>query len=610
MNTTLNEIPDIVAALQAGRAVDAERLCRDSLQRIPDDTDTLLLLALALGAQRRQEEAVAVHAKLTELLPGSALHWGNYATVLREAGRLDEAAVACDTALRLAPDDAAQWVNRSMLQLEQKNFEGARDAMLRVLELDPRSPETIVRAARACAICRDYRAEELIRPWREWLPLEDDLQLELADLHQSLGDGRTAQFLLEDLCARSPRNVPAAVLLAGVYERVNDLDAAQSLQESLLRHPEALSAANLQDLTHLRATMATRRGDGTLARRILEQAGPRNPGDYAHYFDLAGVCDRLNDSAAAMRALDTAHRLQVDELRQTVPHRFEPGAPILPAAVGRVSAEDYLKWPQLLAPAVAESPIFIVGFPRSGTTLLEQMLDAHPSLQSMDERPFFNVLANRLDDHGISVPQDLHQLDQHACDELRKDYLQLVCTKIARRWDAQLVDKNPLNMLWLPLIHRIFPRAKFILALRHPCDVLISNYMQNYKASVLAAACASLPQLAAAYVTAMECWLHHVEVFQPNVLVSRYEELVADPGAHAQRIAEFLGVRDPSPMLRFDQHARDKGYIATPSYTQVIQPVNRKGLDRWKRYREEFSAVLPVLEPMLQHWGYAGEPGG
>ncbi|MGH8211610.1 MAG: sulfotransferase family protein, partial [Rhodanobacteraceae bacterium] len=231
-------------------------------------------------------------------------------------------------------------------------------------------------------------------------------------------------------------------------------------------------------------------------------------------------------------------------------------------------------------------------------------LDAHPRLQSMDERPFFNNLTNQLEEQGWHIPQDIHKLDQRDCDELRKGYLMLACEKVARRWDAQLVDKNPLNMLWLPMIHRLFPEAKFILALRHPCDVMLSCYMQNFQSMILTVACASLESLAKAYVEAFECWLHHVEVFKPDVFVSRYEELVADTPLQTRRIAEFLGLADAESMLRFDARAIEKGYIATPSYAQVIQPINTKGLNRWHRYREYFEPVLPILKPMLDHWGY------
>jgi len=121
---------------------------------------------------------------------------------------------------------------------------------------------------------------------------------------------------------------------------------------------------------------------------------------------------------------------------------------------------------------------------------------------------------------------------------------------------------------------------------------------------MLAAACSNLPRLAEAYVQSMEYWIEDVGIFKPSVLVSRYEDLVADFPRQSRRIADFLELEDAGPMLGFDRRAREKGYIGTPSYTQVIEPVNRKGLDRWKKYRREFEPLLPVLAPLLQRWGY------
>ena len=596
---------EIFVALRAGLPAQAEALTHRMLQAHPDDENLLVLYAISLHQQKKMDQALAIYERLTRLFPSQAVHWGNYATALRETDRLDEASKACETSLQLAPDNPDQLINRGLLHSLQREFIEARDALLRAVELAPQSPDARIHAARACSVCRDYRADQLTERWRDWLPLAPDLQVELADLKLTMGDANAALFLLEDLRARSTPSTGATLLLAAVYERVNRLDDARAILEQLAHSSTGLDDAQKRDVDHLTAALASREGDHQRARSLLEQAGPRHPFDYAHYFTLAESCDKLRDVTATLEALAQAHSLQEQDVRQAVPARFAAGAPALPAAVARVNAADYLAWPPLPGPDLANSPVFIVGFPRSGTTLLEQMLDAHPALQSMDERPFFNLLADQLGDQGIRVPADLGKLDQSSCDELRKGYLIMACSKIERRWDARLVDKNPLNMLWLPMIHRLFPQAKFILALRHPCDVLISNYMQNYRASVLVAASTSIERLARAYVAAMECWLHHVEVFKPDVLVSRYEDLVADPVAQTRRLADFLELEDAGPLLNFDQHARDKGFIATPSYTQVIQPVNRKGLNRWHRYREAMEPALPILAPMLRHWGYS-----
>jgi hypothetical protein len=222
----------------------------------------------------------------------------------------------------------------------------------------------------------------------------------------------------------------------------------------------------------------------------------------------------------------------------------------------------------------------------------------------MDENPFFNTLSDDLAGQGIAVPRDIEVLGQRDCDELRRRYFSMARVAIGRDGDAQLVDKNPLNLLWLPLIHRLFPHARFIFALRHPCDVILSCYMQNFRAAVLAAACANLDRLAHAYVAAMESWLHHVAIFAPAVLAVRNEDVVTDLRAQCDLIARFIGLDDAASLADFERHARQKGFIGTPSYAQVVQPINDRGVGRWRGYRRYIDPVLPILAPMLKRWGY------
>lgn len=598
----------IVASITAGNPLEAERLCRAQLREHPQDENRLLLLALSLQYQGRLAEATNVYHRLTELLPDSSMHRYNYATALRQAGSLPEAEAAYARAIQLDPRNLDPKIQLGLLLLDRHDYLAARELLLDAFELDRELPLVRIHAARACSLSQDFRgAEDLLKPWRGWLPLNDDaLQLELAKQLNLLSDAPSATALLEDLVGRNPSHLEARVQLASMYERLNRMADAEPLLQSVDNAAELSSNTLLRsEVEHLRATLALRNGDVAAARSLLERVGPRHANDYAHHFDLARVHDKLGETELAMDSLRSAHAIQAEELAHASPEHFEAGALALPATIPRVSVEGYARWAQLIAPDTRNSPVFIVGFPRSGTTLLEQMLDAHPGLQSMDENPFFNRLAGKLRNHHPDILANLDLLQQRDCDELRKSYLLMVSETIQRRWSAQLIDKNPLNMMWVPLIHRLFPEAKFILALRHPCDVILSCYMQNFRSSILGAACASLDRLAAAYVQAMQCWLEDEHLFRPKVLVSRYEELVADFPGQTRRIADFLELEDAAPMLQFDRHARDKGYIATPSYRQVIEPVNRKGLNRWARYRREFEPLLPVLEPMLRHWGYS-----
>lgn len=603
---TTNAIPRITAALNSGQSLQAEQLCREALLDQPHDEVLLVMLGISLQMQQRLQEALALYAQLVRLFPSSSVHWGNYGTALMSSGALDEAAQAYATACQLDPGNVSPKIHQGLLLIRRHEYLAAREVLLDAYRLDRELPLIRIHAARACCLCQDFEgAEDLLKPWLRWLPLSDDvLQLELAQVFSLMGDVAAAATLLEDLLGRQPTFIDARLLLANIYERSNRLAQAQALVLPVARADGGATDQQRNKAEHVLATLALRDKDPLTARQRLERSGPVDSEDCAHFFELASACDKLGDTDAAMDALREAHRRHAMVLRTAFPDYFASDAAALPTDAPRVPREQYERWPQLIAPQANDSPIFVVGFPRSGTTLLEQMLDAHPRLQSMDENPFFNRLAGILRRHDPRILEDLSVLQQYDCDELRKRYNMLVGERISRRWDARLVDKNPLNMQWLPIIYRLFPEAKFILALRHPCDVILSCYMQNFRSSMLSSACTSLERLAHGYVEVMTNWLEDVSIFKPTVLVSRYESLVDDVEQQAKRIAQFLGLDDVAPMLAFDQHARDKGYIATPSYSQVIEPVNRKGLGRWHKYRSEFEPLLPILDPMLKHWGY------
>jgi Flp pilus assembly protein TadD len=596
----------IAAVLQSNRPADAEDLCHRYLQRRPDDAEVWILLAIALWRQGDRDGALEIYAGLCHRHPAESMHWRNYAVALRLSGDLGAAEQASAVAVRLAPEDVALLEEHGLLKLDLGKATEARDSLLRAFGMAPDSPSIRIHAALACTACHDSRAENLLRPWREWMPLDDSLESKLAEAHAQQGDVPAAVELLEDLAHRRPEQWRVRLRLAGLYERVNRIDEAEVLLASVAAGGGSAGSRETREIDHQRARLAMRSRDYATARTILECSGPLHERDCGYWFSLGQACDKSGDVHAAMAALRKAHELQVGNIEAIHAGWFKPGAGLPLVRKQCVSEADYARWPVLRAPNASQSPVFVVGFPRSGTTLLEQMLDAHPLLQSMDERPFFNMLADQLcNSTGFEIPRDLGRLDQRDCDELRKSYLTLACSKVPRRWDTRLVDKNPMNLVWLPMIHRLFPAAKYILAVRHPCDVVLSNYMQNFMATSLGAACASLKVLAETYAEAMRLWLFHVRVFQPAVFVSRYEELVTDPVRQTRRIAEHLGLEDADAMLGFDHRAREKRFIATPSYTQVIEPINTRGVGRWQRYRAYFESVLPILQPMLDRWGYA-----
>jgi hypothetical protein len=272
--------------------------------------------------------------------------------------------------------------------------------------------------------------------------------------------------------------------------------------------------------------------------------------------------------------------------------------------MAEVDRSAYARWPPATASASEPDPVFVVGFPRSGTTLLEQMLDAHPDFCSMDERAFIHELTERMEQVGQRYPHDLASLSSTEVEQLRASYFRMVGRVVPDLGPRRLVDKNPLNMLCLPMIMRLFPRARIIVCLRHPCDVLLSCTMQSFRSPAFMVLCSSLQRLARGYVAAFEQWFRQVNVFAPQVFEWRYESVVENSHEQLARLAAFLGVVDASPMARFAEHARNKRFISTPSYAQVTQRIHPRAVGRWRSYHAQFEPVLPLLQPVMERLGY------
>jgi hypothetical protein len=204
---------------------------------------------------------------------------------------------------------------------------------------------------------------------------------------------------------------------------------------------------------------------------------------------------------------------------------------------------------------------------------------------------------------GIRYPGELGKLSEPALEALRVGYWDR-----ARRQGLlpgrRLVDKNPLNMVLLPVIKRMFPQASIVLVVRHPCDTLLSCFLQNFRAPGVAMLCTDLNTLARIYDRVFAYWYQSRALLTPSTHELRYERLVTNFRIEVEKLQAFLGLTHDEATLDPARIARAKGFISTPSYAQVIQPVTDRAVGRWKHYAPHFTNALPLLAPWIGRWGY------
>ncbi|WP_173204969.1 sulfotransferase [Sphingopyxis sp. BSNA05] len=313
----------------------------------------------------------------------------------------------------------------------------------------------------------------------------------------------------------------------------------------------------------------------------------------------ATLLDRLGRTDEAFTAYTQANILAYQDNPTDPLDRARELREQLAKEITMLSPEWRDSWEEVEIADGRPDPVFLVGFPRSGTTLLDTILMGHPNTVVMEEQPPLNHVEEALG--GISA---LAGMDSDAIAKARDDYFNEVENIQPLAPGQLLVDKSPLFLYRLPLIQRLFPNAKIILALRHPCDVVLSCFMANFRLNSAMASFLRLEDAAELYDLAFRHWQASLALFPANVHPIVYERLVEDVAAEIRPLFDFLDLQWDDNVLNHSRTARSRGLITTASYSQVTEPIYRRASGRWEKYRDHLAPVIPVLEPWIESFAY------
>ena len=226
---------------------------------------------------------------------------------------------------------------------------------------------------------------------------------------------------------------------------------------------------------------------------------------------------------------------------------------------------------------------FFVGFPRSGTTLVEQILVSHPAVDTSAEA---DLLASTMDQlraisgSNLAYPKVLASLTAQQIDALREHYW-MQSNDLGRQPSRRWVDKLPLNIAHLGFVRWLFPDAKILVALRDPRDVVVSCFMQSFRPNAAMAHFSAIESATDLYIVVMDLWLHFRDGLGADWMEYRYEDLIAEPEPVIRKILAHLDLDWADDVLDHTKQARSRR-IATPSYVDVMQPINARAIGRWR----------------------------
>lgn len=599
----------------AGQLDEAEAIYRRLLERYPNQPNALHLLGIIETDRGHPERAAVLIQQSLSVVVESPEPHVDLGNALRLTGKQEEAVESYRRALALKPDYVLAHVCLGSLLSDMGRFEAALGHCRTAIAIDPKSLRA--RVVLAIALQAARRLPEAAQAWREIIALEPDrpelyhqlagqlialgafkealhcsdraiaLKPDNASFHCARGfslmrlyEGEKSEASFRNAIALSPTSVDAWSGLSWALRLLGRFDEADACVERL----EEIDPAGVRSVAHISSTGGQQQDPAEMERlaSVLDDADGKTDDRIIAGFALAKLLDGAGRCDEAFSRYRTANAL----MRQNWPvngDRFDP------AAFARsVDALIATNTPQYLTDAagtgnISELPVFVVGMPRSGTTLVEQICASHSRVYGageLDSLMRMAVTLARVRNQGKLTEAARHASDSH-----------IVHLHRLGRGALRVVDKMPDNVLLVGLIARLFPRARIVYCSRDPRDISVSCYFQRFSAGVQYFAydladcgkrCRGVERLAA----------HWLKLLPRHMIEVNYERLVSDLEGESRRLIDFLGLAWEPACLDFYRTERT---VATVSHWQVRQPIYSSSVGRWRKYEKHLGALFAAL---------------
>jgi len=534
--------------------------------------------------------------------------------LLEDVGRLVgerlnvKSLVRSTEAARPDPNSVAGLLDAASTAWISKEFDKSLDCLKRAHRLSPYDPRILLGLGRYHGLrCEFTDAEQFFEKAIHVNGQKTDTIVIAGEHSAFFGRHELARTYFERALKQS-RDLPDALVpMAEIHERQQQLDTATELVERALHasHRSNLKALLARARIHRLANQLTEAEQ--LIRSFVNRPHPDLITRVRAWYELGMILDRMARYDDAMTAFQQAKSLlrpltvkenviQADMQRQ------------LEIRSKTITKEMLQKWRHAGAQWSPSHRLAVLcGHPRSGTTLLEQVLDAHPEAISSEETMIFQNEAFSTVMRG--APQDkliesLEAADGDLIQKARGNYIRFTERFLGQPLGGRLLlDKNPSLTPLIPAIARIFPETRFLIALRDPRDVCLSCFMQYLPINPISSTYLTMEGTVNEYASVLGSWLSIKDQLAAPWLEVRYEDMVADLESVARRTLAFLDLPWDERVLAFSQHAKGK-IVRSPTYADVGRPIYKTSRGRWHNYEKHLEPHLAKLEPFAKAFGY------
>ena len=586
-----------------GKLEEAVKAYNKALSIKPYFAEACNNLGIAYKEQGKLEAAINAYNKTLSIKPDFAEAYYNMGIALKEQGKLGAAIKTYMKVISIKPDFAEAYNNLGIALKDQGKSAEAVKVYKKALLVKPNFAETYYNMGNA--LKDQGQLAEAVKVYNKALSVKPDYAEACNNIGVILQDLGTLEDALEAFnkaLSIKPDYADAWGNGADALEKWNKIDQLELWLNKAFNSFEIVPA----DLRFMKSKLLWRSKNFSETSKLLSDIKLETISEIRRqdYLNLKAKCfEKSNNFQEAYQCFAKSNSLAKKSNEYL---SFDPN--------------DYFKKMQdrlaklksnLHKPSKANitknadfEMIFLVGFPRSGTTLLDTILRSHSKIKIVEEKGMLLAAERNLNKNGHYDSAE-KIVSKNICKEAKQIYLNEFSKHIKTNLnDFVCIDKLPLNLLEAPLIHQLFPNAKFILALRHPMDTILSCWMQNFKFNSAMVNMVDLDRIVDFYCIAMEIFRTCRANYSLNVHEIRYEDLTNNFQKESEAVVQFLNLEWEPEMEDYQASALKRGRVNTPSYSQVVQPIYKDAQYRWLNYRKYLEQYLPEIRPWILEFGY------
>ncbi|WP_288239844.1 tetratricopeptide repeat-containing sulfotransferase family protein [uncultured Prochlorococcus sp.] len=627
--------PNLANVLVAkGKSDTAKNILNKAIELNPKYLRSYSIMAGILVGQGNLQKAEFFLKKSLEINPKDINALVNLACVLKDSGNPTQAEKFLKDALKINPSFDFALTNLGAVLNELEKFDEGEQYLRKALKINSSSPMALNNLGNILSNKKNNKEAELC--YRKAIEIKSDFSIaynNLGSLLSKQGNLIEAEMFTQKAINFNPKFELAYVNLGTIKIDLDKLKEAEELFLSAIEINEKYNYAYsnlfrlyettnkisklknkieslnqneniINEILMFKARISFREKDFITAKKYIDQVSNEWIKNTDHSTNLlywsfrAFIEDKVRNYDEAFRCFEKS-QLNL-KYENTNPKIFQDYITTYRKNIDKDAFLAKTKGTKI----IKDSPVFLIGFPRSGTTLLDTILRSHPQIDVLEEKPLINSVEQIIKSKFKCSLDKLHKLTSKDLDYLRNHYLEILRNNCDNKNAKILIDKFPFQTVCLPLINLLFPNSKIIFTHRNPYDTVLSCFQQSFEPNNAMANFRSIESASRIYDLTMSIWLDYKEKLKINHITSKYEDLIEDFDKHILKILNFLDVSWDENIKNYRNTAHDRGKINTPSSSQVVQPLYRSSIQKWKNYEKYFKHSNQYLDKWISYFKY------